>query len=392
MSSLLTEILISLVVIAIIGGIIGYLVRGVQLSGREADLDNELKNSRAALDEADAKVGKLEASMKQMNQLRKAEREKLEGRIRELEPLFDIVEKRDARIRELTEALDTAQSERQAELDKLQFDMSTRSLLDDDESEVSRLQNDLRLANRQRESAINRYQNQVRQIEDLENTVREKDRLIQELNQRVSASESSRERAHEELVARVKTLEKNLVERDDQLALLENKKQYELSLLQSRAEQAERRVEELTTRSLQVEETKSQLQSREIQLRQEIAELRDELSERDAAIARLRERIQAPARPTAIHAVSGNNASGAVDDEAPGLQSLKGIGQATEEKLVSLGIENLAQMAALEADDIKRICEAMPGFEAQLKRYDWIENARRLTGETAPSRLNHQSS
>ena len=394
MSSLLTEILISLVVIAIIGGIIGWLVRGVHLSHREVDQDQALKDSRDALEEAQAKVGRLESSMKQMNQLRKTERENLEGRIRELEPLFDIVEKRDARIRELTEQLNVAQSDRQAELDKLQFDMSTRALLgDDDESEVGRLQNELRLANRQRESAINRYQNQVRQIEDLENVVREKDRQIEELGERARASEASKGREFEEMAARVATLERELDEKAEQLALLENKKQYEISLLEARAGKAEHQADELRERAIQVEAARNEFLSRENELRQELSALRAELSEKEAALARMAELPRANTRPATIHAVAGAESQAPpASDEAPGLQSLKGIGQATEEKLNSLGIDNLEQIAALDDDAIKRISASMPSFESQLKRYDWIENARRLTGESAPSRINRQSS
>lgn len=367
MSSLLTEILISLVVIAIIGGIIGYLVRGAQLNHREVDMDQDLKDSRGALEEAQSKIARLEASMKQLNGLRKTEREKLEQRVRELEPLFDIVEKRDARIRELTEELNTAQSERQAELDQLQFDMNTRALLDDDESEVGRLQNELRLANRQRESAISRYQAQVRQIEDLENALHERERLAEELTARAESSESARSREHEELAAELATAKQAASDREEELALLQNRKQYELSLLTSRAEQAERQLESLR-------EAVDAAEARQRELDAEVSDLRDTLAARDATIAELERAGQAPAA-VAMHAVPSPAADG------HGLQSLKGIGRATEDKLNSLGIRDLVQIAELTSDDIQRICQSMPSFETQLKRYDWINNARRLTGE-----------
>jgi hypothetical protein len=45
MSSLLTEILISLIVIAIIGGIIGWLIRGVYIGHREQSLESDLKQA-----------------------------------------------------------------------------------------------------------------------------------------------------------------------------------------------------------------------------------------------------------------------------------------------------------------------------------------------------------
>jgi predicted flap endonuclease-1-like 5' DNA nuclease len=74
------------------------------------------------------------------------------------------------------------------------------------------------------------------------------------------------------------------------------------------------------------------------------------------------------------------------------LQALKGIGPNIEVKLKNLGIETLEQIAALEESDIKRITESIPSFEGNLKRFEWIENARRLTQESPPSRVNRQSS
>lgn len=396
MSSLLTEILISLVVIAVIGGIIGWLVRGLHMNRREVDLDEGLKETRAALEQAGAKVRKLESSMKQLNQLRKSEREKLEGRIHELEPLFDIVEKRDARIRELTAELKAAQDARQAELDQLQFDLSTRQLLgDEDEPEVARLQNELRLANRQRESAINRYQNQVRQIEDLENVVKEKERLVEELNHRLSDSEASKGLEYEEVRRQVETLTQTLRDKDEEIAILDNKKQYEISLLTSRAEKAEQRIDELRGQIQNTEELKNEYLTRENDLKKELSELRSELTDKEIAIAKLEKQVrsQLASRTSAIRTMSNPVSKPLFQpDNTESLQALKGIGPTTEVKLKQLGIKNLMQIASLKDDDIERICQTLPNFATQLKRYDWIENARRLTGESSASRVNQQSS
>jgi predicted flap endonuclease-1-like 5' DNA nuclease len=395
MSTLLTEILISLVVIAVIGGIIGWLVRGAHMNNRQADSDQDLRQSRKQLEQARVKIERLESSMKQMNQLRKTEREGLEGRIRELEPLFELVEKRDGRIRELNSKLEQADTERKADLDQQQFSLSTRALLgDDDESEVARLQNELRLANRQRESAINRYQNQVRQIEDLENAVKEKTKLVAELNQRIEADESSMTRELETLRARAHQLANQSKDKDDKIALMENKKQYESRLLEARAEQAEQRLVELQSRIEELNAAQESFREQEEELNRQLAELQEALQEKEDALNRVQESSgrTRSTRPAKIHAMSATTPPPLTPANKDQLQALKGIGPNIEVKLKNLGIETLEQIAALEESDIKRITESIPSFEGNLKRFEWIENARRLTQESPPSRVNRQSS
>lgn len=379
MSSLLTEILISLVVIAVIGGIIGWLVRGAQMGHHDRELDAALRDARARLAESEEKVVRLEASMKQLNQLRRTEREKLERRIGELEPLFDIVERRDARIRELTEDLNRLQTEHEEELKRLEFDLGTRALLgDEDESAVARLKDELRLANRQRESAISRYQNQVRQIEDLQNEVAGKDRLVEELNERIAAAETGSASAREELVGELESLREAVRERDERLAELEADNARELELRDSRIIEAERRIEELDARLAEADSERRGLAA--------------ELERANDEQARLASRGQGEGagRPAMIRAVAGD-ASAEASAAGNSLRMLKGIGPTTEEKLRALGVTTVEQIACLDETAIRRISESMPNFESQLRRFDWIGNARRLTGADDPVGARHSS-
>jgi predicted flap endonuclease-1-like 5' DNA nuclease len=395
MSSLLTEILISLVVIAVIGGIIGWLVRGAHMNNREVNLDGELKEHRDALEQASAKVRKLEASMKQMNSLRKSEREQLEGRIRELEPLFDIVEKRDARIRQLTEDLKTAQDARQAELDDLEFKLNTKRLFadDDDESEVSRLQNDLRLANSQRESALARYQNQVRQIEDLENIIKEREQRVEEMTRQLNSQESLREREQQGITARLAALQQQLKQKQEEFDAHEKRKRQEIQSLGSRAEKAESRIDELREKIQNTEELKNEFLTRENELKKELSDLHSELVEKEIAIAKLQKQVlDRTPRSATLRALPTGNRDTADPPAVSGLQLLKGIGPTTEVKLRNLGVATLEQMACLEEKEIERICETLPNFTTQLKRYEWIENAKRLTAQASDGQTREQSS
>ncbi len=387
MSSLLTEILISLVVIAIIGGIIGWLIRGVQISNREENLENEVSDARGSVDKYTSQIQRLENSMKKLNQLRSSEKDQLENRISELEPLFNIVERRDSRIRELTEQLETLGKERQSELSALQFDASTRALLgEEDTSEIGKLQYELQLANRQKEGAISRYQNQVRQIEDLENVIKEKERKTHEVSNRLEKAELSRARDQEDLLAKQQMLEERLQGSEQQVAMVENKKQYELSLLESKVQQARQLVEEAkTTQSQTIEQVTNEYLTRENALEKQLQDTRSELTDNQAKIAGLEKRLETrvPAKPTAIRAVSKAPSPLFKPDDQKNLQQLRGIGPTTEVKLNKIGIKSLMQIASLKDEDIKNLTKSMPSFSSLAKRHDWIEKAREITTSSA---------
>ena len=55
---------------------------------------------------------------------------------------------------------------------------------------------------------------------------------------------------------------------------------------------------------------------------------------------------------------------------------------------VRLGIKNLMQIASLKEEDFDRICKSLPNFKYLAKRYEWIENAKRMT-ESSANRASH---
>ncbi|GJL82662.1 MAG: hypothetical protein DHS20C01_22960 [marine bacterium B5-7] len=384
---MLTEILISLIVIAVIGGIIGWLVRGAHGNREDNKLDEALEDKAAALEKAREQINRLESSMKKMNQLRSAERESLQGRIHELEPLFDIVEKRDGQVRELTESLKNAEHKHQAELEKFKFSQSTLGLFDDGGSaEIEKLKDEVKLSNRQRDSAISRYQDQVRQIEDLENLLADKDRQLSDLNEKIANGELGGQKDFESMKVQLARLQDEIKDKDEQLSILENKHRYQLDMAEARAAKAESDV------AAQEEERLT----RDAELVNRIEQLDTAIRERDETLNELRQRLESSSamQPPAIPAVTpvhppANRANRANRDS---LQALKGIGPSTEERLNQLGIHTLEQIATLNDADIERIGEKMPTFTTHLKRYNWIDNARELTrigAETAAEVVEH---
>ena len=388
MSSLLTEILISLVVIAIIGGIIGWLIRGVQVSSREELLASDIKQHQANMKKTREHVGKMEDNFKKLNLLRKNEREQLQRRINELEPLFDLVERRDNRIRELTDELHTLQNEKQAELEALQFDIGTRSLLGEDDSqpEIARLQSELNLANRQKDGAISRYQGQVRQIEDLENMIKERDKRLLDVNSQQNTLKTGYTQKLEEIKRQIEDRDQKLRDAEEQMAILNNKKQYELSLSEAKAEKAGELAQQLQSMEQHIEKIRHEHLTRENLLKEELSGLRTELNDKQSTIGQLERTLAARSapRPMAVRAVSSTPQKPSESGTSTaGLQQLKGIGPTTEVKLNQLGISTVEQMANLSASDIERIVEVLPNFERQSKRYSWPENAARIAGVEA---------
>ena len=68
----------------------------------------------------------------------------------------------------------------------------------------------------------------------------------------------------------------------------------------------------------------------------------------------------------------------APEGEKDKLTDIKGIGPVAERQLNEQGITTFAQIAALSADDIARIDEAMPFSAAQIE--DWQAQARQMAG------------
>ena len=376
MSTLLTEILISLIVIAIIGGIIGWLIRGVYIGHREQSLEVDLKQSDEVKENSVAQVKRLESSMRKLNQLRKSEKVKLEARIKELEPLFELVEQRDSRIRELNDELEEAQNRYQNQLENLEFDVSTKALLEgDDETQIGKLQSDLTLANRQKESALKRYQNQVNQIDDLKKSITEKDRLLEEVNKKAKRSLESRSREQKESLDRIQSLEQRLKERSETFASTEASYKQEHQKLITRATRAEQGLEKVRATQHSTEKITNEFLSRENKLKQEFLELQSTLTDKLITIAKLEKRLET--RP-----VSRSNKT--VTDKTPeainpeDLTLLHGIGPTTSVKLKNLGVTTLQHIAELNEDELTRLSQTLPKVRNLAEKHNWIAAAQSL--------------
>lgn len=76
-----------------------------------------------------------------------------------------------------------------------------------------------------------------------------------------------------------------------------------------------------------------------------------------------------------VAAANGSESPPAGPDE---LKAMRGIGEVLERKLHQLGIYRYQKLAELTTEDLKRISVLIPDFKARMRRYDWVDQARRL--------------
>ncbi|QBK32033.1 50S ribosomal protein L21 [Roseitalea porphyridii] len=87
---------------------------------------------------------------------------------------------------------------------------------------------------------------------------------------------------------------------------------------------------------------------------------------------------KAPAKDDTATSASDAPLFTAPEGEKDKLTEIKGIGPVAERQLNEQGITTFAQIAALSADDIARIDEAMPFSAAQIE--DWQAQAKQMAG------------
>lgn len=111
---LVGQMLFCLVIAALIGGIIGWLLKQLRCRSLEQRLRHELEEKNRSLDAATGRAQSLEADLTEARRRLEAEKRRLESRVQELEPLTGIVRRREATIGRLKEALRSADVGRNA--------------------------------------------------------------------------------------------------------------------------------------------------------------------------------------------------------------------------------------------------------------------------------------
>lgn len=73
-------------------------------------------------------------------------------------------------------------------------------------------------------------------------------------------------------------------------------------------------------------------------------------------------------------------AQAAADETGDDLSRIKGVGPKLKALLISLGVTRFSQIAAWSEEDISRVDAQLGKFEGRIRRDDWVEQARLLSG------------
>jgi predicted flap endonuclease-1-like 5' DNA nuclease len=160
---------------------------------------------------------------------------------------------------------------------------------------------------------------------------------------------------------RVAALQEEL--RQSDAALAETKDR--LIALQMEHRAAEGRTKPLQAELAQAKRAAEQAVEQEMRQRELAARLQDEL----AAM----QRGQAPAAPAGASADAlADTTPAPAAKPADDLTAIRGIGKVIERKLHGLGITSFGQIAAMTAEDARRVNEALE-FPGRVEREHWVE-------------------
>lgn len=185
MTYLLGQILLCLLVAALIGGIIGWLLKALRCRRREDELRSQLIANAQALESAQRQSTSMARSLSELEAEVHTETSRLRDRVTELEPLQKIVDARDASNTRLREELVTVTHEKQSEIEKLQERIdamaSTEARLDEAERERERLANELSALTREKGTEASRSERERTELDSLRARVKEQDATIARL-------------------------------------------------------------------------------------------------------------------------------------------------------------------------------------------------------------------
>ena len=84
-----------------------------------------------------------------------------------------------------------------------------------------------------------------------------------------------------------------------------------------------------------------------------------------------------PTPQPAVEAPGDDTATASTEVGADDLTQINGVGLVIKDKLATLGITSLRQIAALTAEDVERIDQEL-SFKGRIQREEWVQQAQKL--------------
>jgi predicted flap endonuclease-1-like 5' DNA nuclease/archaellum component FlaC len=411
MGYLIGEIFICLILAALIGAVIAWLLRGVRCRSRENTLSAELDQTRTALDTAEANGRALEGSLSDLRAEMTSQTGKLQARISELEPLQRKVQERETAISQLETDFQTLQEENKSQIAKLQETIAElkplQTQLESSQNESARLNTELQTVAHQKDQEISNLKNEIAELAYMREEMKERDTTIERLESQlrtqtttkdgeIARLQTLRQKQEKEIrditaeFAELAPLKATVLERQNEISHLQKElqtlsrsKQEKIDGLQRSLKDHEASIQHLNARLKAATQNQAELK-RLRQQSSELSALRDKLKQRDATIADLRKQLAAGrrrAKPAAVpkRAVRRPRKKQLYTPpkEKDDLKRIFGIGPVMEKTLNKLGVTSFQQIARFTRKDIERVAKALQSFPDRIVRDDWVGGAKR---------------
>jgi len=374
---LLSQIAISLVLAAIVGGAIGWLLHRAKAASHIDELQDIVDRQRQQVSEAQTEVNILSADFDDLKQVSESEINKLKNDNKQIPALNQNLEKSQLLVRQLMEQHKTELDETVEENQRL---LIKSRQIDDREKEITKLQAELDIERRKstRADTDNTASNTA-------NAVPITNRNTDNADNRQSASlhtnpaESSQNPSSTN-IANAESASASTTSHTNRLPLSANP------------------VNASVSESLAVNDTSDSNDDtlpNTAQTQSELTEIRDQLAEdapstsldRESDSSTVQERnsnfVEVGPTVSGPHKIAETEVDDTsleqmfdTVDQHDDLKQIFGIGPVTEKTLNKLGITAYSQLAELKQHDIEKIAEALQIFPGRIERDNWVGGAR----------------
>ena len=404
MGYLIGETLIYLILAAVIGAAIAWLLRGAGCRSSENQLKKELEQTRSELETAETNGRSLESALNELRAEMDSETRKLEARIRgleiengklqetlsELEPLPGKVQERDTIIGHWERDFQNLQQQSESKIAKLQDKIAgllpLQAELENSQKAYMKLNTELQalqtVAHQENQKAlqISNLQNEIKQLQSVSAKVKERDTTVEHLQSQLRSQAKSKDEEIARLQKELQTQHRSRREKIDALAERLTKIEHLPQTLAEHQQKIIRLQEQLGN----VEQLKNQELSVLKAKIKTLEPFKTAAHEHSREVDQLKRELaasKARAKPAAGAAKSGRRPRKkqlyTAPKEKDDLKLIYGIGPVMERTLNNLGVTSFQQIASFSRQDIERVAEALQSFPDRIMRDNWVEGAKK---------------
>ncbi len=404
MGYLIGETLVYLILAAIIGAAIAWLLRGVGCRSSENQLKTELEQTRSALETAETNGRSLESALNELRAEMDSEARKLEARIRgleiengklqetlsELEPLPGRVQECDTIIGHWERDFQNLQQQSESEIAKLQDKIAglepLQAELENSQKAYTKLSTELQAL----QTVAHQENRKALQISNLQNEIKK----LQSVSAKIKERDTTVEHLQSQLRSQAKTKDEEIARLQKELQTQHRSRRKKIDALAERLTKIEHLPQTLAERQQKITRLQEQLGNVEQQKNQELSVLKAKIKtlepfkaaaqEHSREVDQLKQQLAAGksrAKPAAGATKSGKRPRKkqlyTPPKEKDDLKLIYGIGPVMERTLNKLGVTSFQQIAKFSRKDIERVAGALQSFPDRIMRDNWVGGAKK---------------